>query len=113
MSWDVYLLEEVDRWYQTLDAHSAATVAGAIDLLEQQGPSLGRPTVDKISGSQIHNKKELRPAATSIRILFVFDPQRQAILLLGGDKAGYWKDRYDRNIPIAEQRYEDWLRGFR
>lgn len=113
MSWDVYLLEEVDRWYQTLDAHSAATVAGAIDLLEQQGPSLGRPTVDKISGSRIHNMKELRPAATSIRILFVFDPQRQAILLLGGDKAGDWKDWYDKNIPIAEQRYEDWLRGLR
>ena len=51
--------------------------------------------------------KELRPAATSIRILFVFDPQRQVILLPGGDKAGDWKDRYDRNIPIAEQRYED------
>ena len=42
---------------------------------------------------------------------FVFDPQRQAILLLGGDKAGDWKDLYARNIPIAGQRYEDWLRG--
>lgn len=74
MSWDILLLEEVDRWFQTLDAHSAARVAGAIDLLEQQGPSLGRPTVDKISESRFHNMKELRPAATSIRILFVFDP---------------------------------------
>ena len=34
---------------------------------------------------------------------------RQAILLLGGDNAGDWKAWYDRNIPIAEQRYEDWL----
>ncbi len=32
---------------------------------------------------------------------------------LGGDKAGDWKDWYDRKIPIAEQRYADWLRGFR
>ncbi len=111
MPWDVFLLEEVDRWYLTLDADSAAAAAGAIDLLEQQGPSLGRPTVDRISGSRFHNMKELRPGATSIRILFVFDPQRQAILLLGGDKAGGWKDLYDKNIPIAEQRYEDWLRG--
>ncbi len=53
--------------------------------------------------------KELRPAGTSIRILFIFDPDRQAILLLGGDKAGNWKACYGRNIPIAEQRYEDWL----
>lgn len=58
-------------------------------------------------------KELLRPAATSIRILFVFDPQRQAILLLGGDKAGDWKDWYDKNIPVADQRYEDWLRGLR
>ncbi len=77
------------------------------------GAFLGRPTVDKISGSRFHNMRELRPAATIIRILFVFDPQRQAVLLLGGDKAGDWKDWYDKNIPIAEQRYEDWLRGFR
>ncbi len=44
MPWDVFLLEEVDRWFQTLDAHSAARVAGAIDLLEQQGlPSVAPP----------------------------------------------------------------------
>jgi hypothetical protein len=48
--------------------------------------------------------KELRPAGTSIRILFIFDPRRQAILLLGGDKAGNWKSWYDRNIPVADQR---------
>ncbi len=53
--------------------------------------------------------KELRPAGTSIRILFIFDPHRQAILLLGGDKAGNWASWYDKNIPIAERRYEDWL----
>ena len=53
--------------------------------------------------------KELRPAGTSIRIPFIFDPRRQAILLFGGDKAGNWKGRYDKNIPLAEQRYENWL----
>ena len=52
---------------------------------------------------------ELRPAGTSIRILFIFDPRRQAILLLGGDKAGGWRNWYDKNIPIAERRYESWL----
>ena len=57
-----------------------------------------------MAGSSFHNMKELRPAGTSIRILFIFDPDRQAILLLGGDKAGSWRRWYDRNIPIAEQR---------
>jgi hypothetical protein len=70
---------------------------------------LGRPTVDRVIGSKFHNMKELRPAGTSVRILFVFDPQRQAILLLGGDKAGNWRSWYDKNIPVPDERYARWL----
>ena len=84
-------------------------MAWEVLLLESEGPTLGRPTVDKVAGSKFHSMKELRPAGTSIRILFIFTPDRQAILLLGGDKASAWKDWYDRNIPVAEQRYSDWL----
>jgi len=40
MPWDVLLLEEVDRWFQTLDAHSAARVAGAIATGRRQGRQL-------------------------------------------------------------------------
>ena len=109
MSWEVILLEEVERWYLTLDEDAMAAVTGAIDLLELEEPTLGRPTVDKVNGSKSHNIKELRPAGTSIRVLFIFDPRRQAILLLGGDEAGNWKNWYDNNIPIAERRYENWL----
>ncbi len=47
--------------------------------------------------------------ATNIRILFVFDPDRQAILLVAGDKAGQWKQWYTDNIPVAEARYQRWL----
>jgi len=108
-SWDVILLEEVERWYLSLDEDAIAAVTGAIDLLELEGPTLGRPTVDKVNGSRFHSMKELRPAGTSIRILFIFDPLRRAILLHGGDKAGSWKTWYDKNIPVAEGRYENWL----
>ncbi|KAA1250110.1 hypothetical protein F0Q45_11385 [Mycobacterium simiae] len=111
MSWEVILLEEVERWYFTLDEGAMTAVTGAIDLLELEGPTLGRPTADKVNGSKFHSMKELRPAATSIRILFIFDPERRAILLLGGDKAGSWKSWYDENIPVADQRYEEWLAG--
>jgi hypothetical protein len=77
--WDVILLEEVETWYFALDEDAIAAVTGAIDLLELEGPTLGRPTVDKVKGSRFHSMKELRPAGTSIRLLFIFDPQRQAI----------------------------------
>ena len=93
------------------DGGSAEAVTGAIDLLEAEGPSLGRPAVDRVKGSARHNMKELRPPGTSIRILFIFDPQRQAVLLVAGDKSGSWKQWYVDNVPLAERRYEGWVRG--
>jgi hypothetical protein len=64
--------------------------------------------VDRITGSILHNLKELRPGSagkTEIRILFVFDPQRRAILQVAGDKAGHWTRWYRDAIKLAEDRY--------
>lgn len=111
--WQVILLEEVNDWFLELaksDPDAGNRVEAAIELLEAEGPSLGRPTVDRLKGSTVHNMKELRPGSTSIRILFVFDPARQAVLLVAGDKEGNWKGWYRENIPVAEHRYATWLR---
>lgn len=112
LTWEIVLLDDVDEWFCRLaevDSDTAEAVTGAIDLLEQVGPTLGRPAVDKVKGSRHHNMKELRPAGTSVRILIIFDPDRQAVLLVAGDKVGQWQAWYDRNIPIADERYEEWL----
>jgi hypothetical protein len=56
---------------------------------------------------------ELRPGsagATEVRLLFVFDPERQAVILVGGDKAGNWSGWYRVAVPLAEQAYEDHLK---
>ncbi|WP_369127661.1 type II toxin-antitoxin system RelE/ParE family toxin [Rothia nasimurium] len=42
--------------------------------------------------------------------LFIFDPEQQAILLVAGDKTGQWTKWYKQNIPLAEKRYEEYLR---
>lgn len=65
-------------------------VAEAVDRLLDEGPALGRPLVDRISGTDLHNLKELRPGSSGtseVRILFIFDPLRNAVLLIAGDKA--------------------------
>ena len=114
MPWDILLLDEVTQWYQGLDEPTADLVTAAIDLLAEAGPSLGRPLVDTLQGSTLPNLKELRPGSVSrseIRILFAFDPKRQAILLTAGDKAGRWQAWYAEHIPLAEQRYQRWLAG--
>lgn len=113
MSWPVEVTDEFIAWYDTLDAHDEDKVVAAIDRLEELGPALGRPTVDTIQGSHLPNLKELRPAASAIRILFAFDPRRVAILLLGGDKRGEWGAWYARMIPRAEQLYADHLAELR
>ncbi|MFF4114471.1 hypothetical protein [Streptomyces sp. NPDC001714] len=38
-----------------------------------------------------------------MRLLFVFDPDRQAAILVGGDKAGNWSGWYRVAVPQAEQ----------
>jgi hypothetical protein len=68
--------------------------------------------VDTISGSKLANLKELHPGSsggTGVRLLFVFDPQRRAVFLVGGDKAGKWSDWYKTAIPQAEQAYAEHL----
>jgi hypothetical protein len=52
--------------------------------------------------------KELRTG--SIRILFCFDPHREAILLVAGDKRGQWQRWYTTAIPLADDRYDEWLK---
>jgi hypothetical protein len=117
VAWNVILVDEVDDWFMDLvhnNPRTAELVAAAVDQLEADGPTLGRPLVDSIEDSKIHNMKELRPGSTGrteVRILFVFDPQRQAVLLVAGDKSGRWRRWYEENIPLAEQRYQRWLDG--
>ena len=70
---------------------------------------LGRPLVDTVTSSRHPNMKELRPGSTSlteIRVLFAFDRQRKAILLLGGDKSRDWRGWYRTNLPIADDLFD-------
>lgn len=86
----------------------ADKVEQAIDELAIWGPQLGRPLVDRIHGSKIHNLKELRPrvgSASGVRLLFVFDAACEAIILVAGYKAGRWSGWYAQAIPLAEERY--------
>lgn len=106
-------LEPIADWLNTLDHKSRVQILAAVSLLEEQGPDLKRPIVGKIKGSSlIPSMKELRPGSSGrseIRILFVFDPKRKAIMLVGGDKQRKWDKWYRKAIPEAERRYLVWL----
>ncbi|GAA2375111.1 type II toxin-antitoxin system RelE/ParE family toxin [Dactylosporangium salmoneum] len=108
--WAVEFHADCEKWADSLDRLDAEALLAAIRILRDQGPALGRPLVDTVEGSRHANMKELRPGSTGrteIRLLFAFDLQRQAILLVGGDKSGNWSGWYETNIPIADQRFSE------
>ena len=105
--WEVFGTDEFETWYINLPELDRARIADRVDLLEEVGPGLGRPVVDAIKGSRHHNMKELR--ASTLRVLFAFDPQSAAVLLLGGDKQDNWTGWYDTAIPLADDLYDSYL----
>jgi hypothetical protein len=44
-----------------------------------------------------------------LRLLFAFDPRREAIFLVAGDKAGNWDSWYREAIPLADERFRQHL----
>jgi hypothetical protein len=110
MSWEVEFTDEFEAWWDDLDEETQESIDAAVETLEERGPALGRPLVGEVIGSR-HGKnlKELRPPGGAIRILFMFDPRRTAILLIGGDKTGQWKSWYAQMIPVADEMYEEYL----
>ncbi|MFV1990771.1 MAG: type II toxin-antitoxin system RelE/ParE family toxin [Acidimicrobiales bacterium] len=111
MAWEINGTDEFADWYGDLDRDQQDSVIATVELLAEYGPQLDRPHADRIKNSKFHNMKELRPrgAAKNCRALYIFDPRRQAILLVGGDKSGQWAQWYSTAVPQAERLYEEYL----
>jgi hypothetical protein len=111
MAWEIVGTSDFEDWYLTLDPQDAHAVTARIDLLEQHGPALKRPVVGEIKGSENDPRmKELRCGrASALRVLFIFDPARRAVLLIGGAKAGQWNRWYREAIPKADRLYREYL----
>jgi hypothetical protein len=90
VTWEVEVSDEFKDWYQSRDIDLREAIAAAVDTLAEAGPELGRPLVDTLKGARYPNMKELRVQhrGRPYRILFIFDPRRNAYLILGGDKSG-------------------------
>ena len=82
------------------------------ELLSLSGPTLGRPHADTLAGSRHANMKELRFTADNgvWRVAFAFDPERSAIILVAGDKAGVAQKRFYKTlIAKADARFAEHL----
>jgi len=105
--WKIERTDEIAEWIKSLDDDAREAILKNLIILREIGPALGRPYVDTIKQSRHKNMKELRVQNKMrlYRILFIFDIDRQAILLIGGDKRGI-KRFYEKMIPLADDLYD-------
>jgi hypothetical protein len=108
MAWTVRLHDAFEAEFEAMAAEVQEELAAMAQLLQDYGPKLGRPHADTLNGSRFSNMKELRfRAAGGVwRVAFAFDPNREGILLVAGDKSGGSGDKfYKRLIAKADERY--------
>lgn len=114
MSWNAYFHPKFKTEFDKLSVAVQDELLARLIPLRKHGPSLGRPDVDTLKDSKFPNMKELRFRADNgvWRVAFAFDPERDAILLVAGDKSGgSEKTFYRRLIERADKRYTEHLEG--
>ena len=110
--WVVEFCDEFDLEFEGLTEDVKSSLVQHLNLLKIYGPQLSRPYADTLNGSIYPNMKELRFNADNgvWRVAFAFDPQRQAIVLVAGDKAGVNERKFYKHlIDRADRRYADHL----
>lgn len=107
MAWRVFFHNEFENEFAELPEAVQDELLARLKLLEKFGPALGRPNVDTLEGSSFPNMKELRFRLDGLwRFIFAFDPARQAIVLVGGNKEGQNQSRFYRAlIRTADARF--------
>ena len=110
--WEVEYLDEFGRWWDGLTQDEQDSVAFVVQLLVREGPALPWPYSSDISTAFPIRELRIQHRGSPYRVLYVFDPRRSAVLLLGGDKTGdsRW---YIHNVPKAEKLYAEYLAQLR
>jgi hypothetical protein len=112
MSWAVDFHPKFQAEYDELSELVQDELVASLALLREYGPALGRPDVDTLKDSRYTNMKEIRFRADRgvWRVAFAFDPRRNGILLVAGDKSGVSEAKfYKRLIDKADKRYKEHL----
>lgn len=116
MTWEVRLHSAFEDEVLALERDVRVALFAAAKLLADFGPQLGRPHADTLKGSRHANMKELRFEAADgeWRAAFAFDPERNAIMLVAGDKSGGSQKRFYRSlIAKADLRFSDHLESLK
>jgi len=99
-----------DDAFQKLPIEVRKKAMVKIGLLEEEGVALGEPHSSAIKNAE-PSMLELKfsVGVHAWRILYKFDPRRNPVLLLIGDKTGVEKNWYKEHVPVAGRVYEAYL----
>jgi hypothetical protein len=112
MATDVIITADFETWWDGLTVEEQKSVAVVVAMLEERGVTLPFPYSSGITGSTKLRELRIQHAGKPYRVLYAFDPKRNAILLLGGNKTG--DDRwYDAHVPKAEKLFTAYLKESR
>jgi hypothetical protein len=110
VSVEIEVTDEFRLWWGELGVDEQDAVARSIRLLEERGIALGHPHTSQVKGSKHGHMRELRVQhrGRPFRVLYAFNPERTALLLIGGEKTG--DDRfYELYVPMADAIYDQHL----
>ena len=109
MTTEVIVTADFETWWDGLGVEEQKSVAVVVAMLEERGTTLPFPYSSGIAGSTKLRELRVQHGGKPYRILYAFDPKRNAVLLLGGNKTG--SDRwYDTHVPKAEKLFTAYLR---
>ncbi len=110
MKVEIEYTDEFGEWWNELDESEQESVDPVVQRLEERGTDLNFPHSSGIALSKHSHMRELRiqHKGNPYRVLYAFDPKRNAILLIGGNKKGN-DDWYNEYIAIADRLYNEHL----
>jgi hypothetical protein len=108
---EVVATDEFLAWFDGLDKAHSTQVAVGVKKLETEGVALGHPASSAINGASFALRElRIKSSGHALRVFYAFDPRRDAVLIIGGDKTGQNSDDfYRRMIADSERIWKEYL----
>jgi hypothetical protein len=100
--------DEFTLWWESLTEAEQEDIDVSVQLLERFGVLLDYPYSSAVHQSKYPHLRELRVqhGGKPYRVLYAFDPNRDAVLLIGGNKMGKDNKWYKQFVPMADKIYD-------
>jgi hypothetical protein len=107
----VFATDEFSEWFDDLDQVHVDPVIIAVSKLELDGVALGHPASSAIKGASFALRElRVKSSGHALRVFYAFDPRRDAVLIIGGDKTGRNSDGfYAEKVRESERIWKTYL----